>query len=168
MRPWLPHNRRDLIFSRGNCLYKEGQKCACPEQTEKKPAHLCYLHNSTNGKVGLVRFQISMLAKRVEKHRDKLHTRSLLWLLSQHCQNMEHGEKSSKAQLPKVVAASSLTLLARCLCMGEGRHRGKEDAAACGGKYHSVMSSSVTSVLAGKRQRDKTRPFSMDMSSSHT
>lgn len=104
------HQKGTSSFPKGNCLYKEGQKCACPKQIEKKPAHLCYLHNSTNGRVGLVRFQISMLAKHVEKHRDKLHTHSLLWLLSQHCQNMEHGENSSKALLPKGVAASSLTL----------------------------------------------------------
>lgn len=110
MRPWLSHTKSNLTFPKGNCLYKEGQKCARPEQIEKKPARLCYLPNNTNGKVGLVRFQIIMLAKHVEKHRDKLHTHSLLWLLSQHCQNMEHGENSAKAQLPKGVAVSSLTL----------------------------------------------------------
>jgi len=65
--PWLPRTRRDVSFPQANCLYKEGQRPACPEQIEKKPARLCYLCNSTSWKAGWLRFQTSTLAQHAEK-----------------------------------------------------------------------------------------------------
>lgn len=111
MGPWLLSTKRNINFPRGTTIkYKEGQKHACPEQIKEKCACLCYSHNTKDGKAGLTKYQISVLAKHAEKHRDRPHARALLWLHSQHHQNAEHGDSSSKALQLEGEAASSQTL----------------------------------------------------------
>lgn len=53
---------------------------------------------------------MSVLAKHAEKHWDGPHARALLWLHSQHHQNAEHADSSSKAPQLEGEAASSQTL----------------------------------------------------------
>lgn len=102
--------QKGLNFSQGELSLQIGAETCLPWANCKETCPSLLFTQQYKWKAGLVRFQISTLAKHVEKHRHKPHTHSLLWLLSQHCQNKGCGEKSSKAQLLKVVAASSLTL----------------------------------------------------------
>lgn len=108
-----------------NCLHKERQECACPEQSEKQKVFVCYLHSCTNGKAGFAGFQIIVLAKCVEKHR--LHTR---------CSGCCPG--TAKIQIPERTAKGSVTRrdsslsCSAAVCAGgrKARGRGAEDAAA--------------------------------------
>lgn len=95
MGPWPPHTKREFVFPRRNCHYEEEQKHAFPEQTDEKRAclFLCRLHNTKDGKSGLVEFQISVLTKLVEKHRDKHPPHIFCSVCTPHCQNAGHADK---------------------------------------------------------------------------